>query len=131
MDATATHPFPITSSIQSLQARIWKADIGIAHNGIVPGYGRHSELSDTQDYIRGVLSLPEVYPRLFEPKVQRAIQRQTHSKFALMDGKGRLALIGDFIEDNGIFYSNSDYLTSGAAWLSCVESDELDMPKWR
>ena len=31
------------------------------------------------------------------------------SKFAIMDGKGYIATVGKFIEENGLLYSNTGY----------------------
>lgn len=111
VNKTATHPFPITSNEDELKATKWEADIGVAHNGIIPGFGSYTKkgLSDTQEYIRDVLSDSTVYASLFHPDVQRMIEVTSNSKFAFLAGTGELKMIGRFYESGGCFFSSLDY----------------------
>jgi len=105
--ADATHPFPITSSLQGLTALVWTAQFGVAHNGIISGYGegidydygslkrynwedwekgtkkkgkkkKGYELSDTQAYIKDILSDLHIRQSMFVSEgIQKLIKEST------------------------------------------------------
>jgi hypothetical protein len=115
IDATATHPFPVSAKVEELKKLKWVSDTGIAHNGVISGFGTHKKdgLSDTQEYIQKVIADPMIRSGLFHPKVQRMLELTTSSKFAYMNGKGDIAMIGHFYQSGGCFYSNLDYKYGG------------------
>jgi len=105
------HPFPISSKVRDLKAINIVTSIGVAHNGVISFCADKSKtkLSDTQLFIKNYLSsIPA--ETLFTPAMQELIKQATNSKFAIMGAK-QTALIGDFIEDKGIHYSNTSYKT--------------------
>lgn len=110
--APFTHPFPITDSEEGLKALRLRCNLAIAHNGIIHGTSKTSNLSDTQHFIRDFLfNLHLLKVDLF---CERAISLISYTvgsyqKFALMSPT-KVALIGPFIEHEGIFYSNTSYL---------------------
>ena len=100
------HPFPVSKKIKDLQAISCITTTGIAHNGVISfcSIPNKHDLSDTQIFIKDILSqvpqdqLKDNYP-----------YEKTYSKFTILDKDG-FSLIGDFIEDDGIFYSNTSYI---------------------
>ena len=106
-DAYNCHPFPIYDK-NKLSTR---TDIALAHNGVLrqfePSYD--SKINDTQVFIRNVL---RPLKRGFQSNdnVTYLIGRIIGTnKFAFLDNKNNVTLIGDFITDNGYIYSNESY----------------------
>jgi predicted glutamine amidotransferase len=115
------HPFPITTKIKQLQQTNITANTAIVHNGVIPfcsNYNSKNKLSDTQIFIRDYLSKMD-NSTLFNPAVLALIKESTGSKFAIM-GNNRIELIGDFIEDQGVYYSNDTYKKT--RWYKTLKS---------
>ena len=107
-----THPYPITDSIEKLKTRhLSREKIGIAHNGIIRGYGTATGLNDTQEYISKVLYPLYIHYEEFykNEDILYQIERATNSKFAILDNTDTIYYIGDFIDDNGLNFSNDTY----------------------
>lgn len=104
------HPFPLTRSVKSLQALKAYSPIGIAHNGVIPIRPRNG-ISDTMEYIATQLApLAAACPDfLHEPAALELIENAIHSKMAFLTAKGEIVTIGDFILDDGVWYSNGSY----------------------
>jgi len=100
------HPFPVSKKIKDLQALNFTTNTGIAHNGVISfcsNPNKH-DLSDTQIFIKDILSqVPQ------DQLKDNFAYEKTYSKFAILDKEG-FSLIGNFLEDNGIFYSNDSYV---------------------
>jgi len=106
INSSNCHPFPINSKVSKLRAINCITKVGIAHNGVIAScsYPNKQDLSDTQIFIKTILSkLP--YDYLKNPEIYTS----TFSKFAVLDKDG-FSLIGNFIEDDGIYYSNDSYM---------------------
>lgn len=107
-----THPFPLTKDIT--QTKLWDCScpIGVAHNGVIQltTDRTDTEYSDTAHYIveflRYLVRTPE---DLHNDAILDAIRRTTNSRWALMDGTGYIATVGDFIDRDGILYSNGSF----------------------
>lgn len=112
-DAKATHPFPISSDYHDLQELNYVTNIGVAHNGIITGYydTKLPELSDTQLFIRDVLSKLIIVNSEFYtfPVILKMLGKLTNSKLTFLDRFGNYYLVGDFVEKDGIYYSNTTY----------------------
>lgn len=107
-----THPFPLTGVIEKTKLIDFHCPIGVAHNGIIQLTSNRldREYSDTAHYIAEFLRyLVRTPGDLRNDKILDAIERTTHSKWALMDGDGYIATVGDFIEDDGLLFSNATY----------------------
>ena len=110
VDQGNTHPFPISSSVKELRKLQGSYDYIVAHNGVFPGLSGHEKLSDTQKFIRDVLSSPSVYERLDDPAMINLLNGYLlGSKLAIFNSTSRYYLLGHFIEDQGCFYSNGCY----------------------
>ncbi len=107
-----THPFPITDNMNDLELTECKTNIGICHNGIVQGFNSYTnQYSDTQLYIATVIT-PIIRLNLQAYKfrdIQELILKTTNSKWAILNKFDEYYLIGDFIEDDGYFYSNESF----------------------
>jgi len=102
------HPFPITGDTNKLKSLSINSRIGLAHNGTInfckiPKKDNTEDLSDTQVFVKNHLSFLEP-----EQIKNNEIFNSTYSKFVIMDAQD-VWLYGDFITDNGIYYSNFSY----------------------
>ena len=110
--AAMTHPFPLTNHIEQCKMLDAACPIGVAHNGIIQLTSDpcDKEYSDTAHYIAEFLCHFVRGPEdLHHPGILSAVERTTRSKWALMDGSGYIATVGDFINDGGLLYSNGTY----------------------
>ena len=105
-----THPFPISNKIGILLKTSYETDVAVAHNGIIPIKTR-TDISDTMEYIVTKLyKRKKKFPNFYKFEHHRkSIETQIKSKMAILDGSGRVEIIGEFIEDKGILYSNTSY----------------------
>lgn len=115
------HPFPISNKIKDLKLLELTTDIGIAHNGIIPIKPIHS-LSDTQTYIiKRLYNIQKAHPRFLESKrIMGQIEKEITSKMAFLTSDGKIHTIGNFIEQEGVLYSNrsfEDRCFYGYDWL--------------
>ena len=106
-DKTApfTHPFPISESEKALKELCYIAEDIIAHNGII-GIGSDS-LSDTQEYIKDVIS--PVIDHLPLEKIIHLVENTSQTGKLCLAFQDKIFLTGDWIQDQGVFYSNSSY----------------------
>ena len=107
-----THPYPITNNVKKLRKRhLSNESIGIAHNGIIKGYGTATGLNDTQEYISKYLyQLYSHYKDFYKNEdMLYQIDLATNSKFAILDSDDNIYYIGEFIDDNGLNFSNDTY----------------------
>lgn len=113
-----THPFPVSRHTEDLRSLAWENHYGVAHNGIILGYGSSLYgiqgklcLSDTQEFIQDVLAHPFVLKNIHNntKDFKTFMTQLTSSKWALMTSKGNVLLIGDFEEYKGCFFSNDSY----------------------
>jgi predicted glutamine amidotransferase len=120
-----THPFPLSPDMGELKRLRCKSDVGIAHNGIISltsSYSKDITYSDTMEFITEYLSLLIQNLKYWKsPATLEVIEKLAGSKLAILDKTGHCELIGKFIEDNGIFYSNDTYedytsIYSGYDW---------------
>lgn len=107
-----THPFPISSDTRKLRAKhLSQEDIGIAHNGIIKGYGTATGLNDTQEFIsKYIYPIYSHFKEFYKNKdIMYGIEVITSSKWVILDKEDNLYYIGDFIEDKGLRFSNNSY----------------------
>lgn len=112
-NSTMTHPFPLSSKMSNLKKIKCKCSIGIAHNGIINLTSDGSQdYSDTMKFITDYLSLIiQSYSWYKNDRIKQLIERLMGScRLAVLDKNNHCELLGKgWIEDNGIFYSNSTY----------------------
>ena len=102
------HPFPVVAEQEQLDSLDTLSELALAHNGVIWDYKfsypkTGKDINDAQEFIKDfVVGLGQA---VFDPSVQKLIEAYTKSKFALLSSEG-LCYIGEFIEENGCFYSN-------------------------
>ena len=109
-----THPYPISSNVKDLHKTYITCDLGMVHNGIISDYtpkDRFSKTNDTQEFILNYVStLYKHYPKFYKDKyIMNGMDDITNSKLAFMDTSGYIYYVGNFIEENGVKFSNSSY----------------------
>lgn len=105
LNALNCHPY----SVWSANKTSCDVTLGVAHNGILDSYGwkGNDEINDTQAFIKDLRKLPHNFLKntFMVSLLKKAIGS---NKFAFMDKDG-IHTIGNFIEDNGYYYSNDSY----------------------
>lgn len=120
------HPYPISDNVDDLHAVDIVTDLGIAHNGIISEYNpgendKKLDMNDTQifirDYINGFRTVRQDF--YLNSYIQKLILKESkHNKFAIMDGKENIIILGDFQQDNGVYYSNGTYKTGAYSYYN-------------
>jgi predicted glutamine amidotransferase len=111
-DGATCHPFPITNNFDLLRAEKTTAKIAMVHNGIISNYAYDKILSDTQNYVKDfVFCLYELNNNFLNNKYILPVLEQScnNTKLAFLTSDDKIYYVGDFIEDNGIYYSNATY----------------------
>jgi len=112
------HPFPITNDINCIQACHWEANIGVAHNGTIYIELLPGGISDTITFVATILSSPIIHKNLDDPAILSLIKHVApKSQFIFLYGNGQTMLIGKWINDAGIYYSNAGYRKNRNAWI--------------
>jgi hypothetical protein len=101
------HPYPIGME-NCLEC---DCDVAMAHNGILSKYNppRGSQINDTQVFVNRIISrLPADF--LNNQAVCELISNDIgSSKLAFLTQYGKISRFGDWIEDDGYYFSNSSY----------------------
>lgn len=105
------HPFPITDSIARLRMTRVTTTVGVAHNGVIDITPRDRSISDTMEYIASQLApLSRALPRFWTNQdAMTLIQNAIRSRMVFLTGDGEIYRTGEFIEQDGIFYSNKSF----------------------
>ena len=109
------HQFPISNSRKKLKATYLECgNVAFAHNKTVKicADEKEKDMSDTQIFSRDYLyHIWKTNKRFYEDKnIRKIIQKMGgESRFCFLDDKEKLYTIGDFVEDNGVLYSNYSY----------------------
>ncbi len=107
-----THPFPLSNRPAHMKALDVDCRCGVAHNGIIrlTSDPHNREYSDTAifitDYLTKIIQRPS---DLRNTKRLELIYKLAQSKFAIMDGKGYITTVGEFVNEDGLLYSNTSY----------------------
>ena len=110
---TMTHPFPLTENLDLCEKLDLSCSVGIAHNGIIhmTSDKKETRFSDTAFFVTEYMTrLIRNKSDLTDPAVLTMIDNLTNSKWALLNGfTGEISIVGKFINEDGILYSNSTY----------------------
>ena len=108
-----THPFPLSNRLERMEKLDTTCRIGVAHNGVIrltadPDNRRYSDtaLFITQ-YLRVLIQRRE---DLRDRRVLDTVCNLAQSKFAIMDGGGYVATVGEFLNQDGLLFSNASYM---------------------
>lgn len=112
VQASCCHPFPVTDDKKLMKATIYEGRYGIAHNGVIQHMKTNDDWSDTMDFIaRIVAPVMKMNPNwMFDDVALDLIEDLCGSRLAILNNAGELSTVGQFIEDEGVLYSNSSYL---------------------
>lgn len=107
INRSKTHPFPLCKNDNLLNQIYLRCKDGVVHNGILSEFEYDEKLSDTQAYIKDLL----IPIKKLDKKTQDIIINATlgTSKLIILHGDDNIEKYGHFIEENGIYYSNSTY----------------------
>lgn len=108
-----THPFPLTNHPRYMRALDVMCGIGVAHNGIIclTSDPDNNMYSDTAVFITEYLyKIIRSSEDLRDQQVLNHVYQLAQSKFAIMDGEGYIATVGNFIDEDGLLFSNGSYL---------------------
>ena len=123
-DKRHTHPFPVSSKKEELEALDYSCRRIAMHNGIFSEFGQSKSciksedgsapMSDTMDFIASIVApIQRILgdKTIFESKdAQSLIGREIgSSRFTIMEPDGRFLYWGTWVEEDKIFYSNSTY----------------------
>ena len=110
-DAGATQPIPVVKNKNMLRSTHCETSVAVVHNGIITDYcDNTSKLSDSQLFARDFLTVIKLYQDITAHKVE--LIRKTigpSNKMVIMNSNGQIAMIGDFIQHKGCYYSNYGY----------------------
>lgn len=120
------HPFPISDNAGVLSKRKCSVDLGVAHNGIIYSVDPRKGVSDTMEYIMTQLApLKRAVPDFYKSKDLRLmIENAIDSKMAFLTKENRIYTIGDFVEDNGMLYSNYSYVKYASRYYGMYDWDD-------
>ena len=114
-----THPYPLCNDYKKMQkiTQILKPTdnkkaYAVAHNGIFSELETRKDVNDTCVFIANILNpLNDIADDILDEKLDSVISRCTDtSKIAILDNEGNCKMYGSgWIEDCGIYYSNSTY----------------------
>ena len=121
--AENTHPYCISTKVKDLHKKYITTDLGVAHNGIITSYTPHdksSNVNDTQKFILEYLApVHKHFSTFYKMDTFRAgIRDITNSKFTFLDTKERIYYVGDFVNDNGLKFSNTSYKSYESYYMS-------------
>lgn len=111
------HPFALSDNIGKMQKTKTTATVGVAHNGIISDYRPKQtdkrDVSDTILFIEKYLApIQKEFKEFYKNQAfLDGIELITNSKFAFLDSDDILTVCGNFIDENGLLFSNSSYLS--------------------
>lgn len=114
-----THPFPLSNRRDMMKQLDISCRCGVAHNGIInlTSDPTETEYSDTAifitDFMTKIIKSPD--DLLNQAKLAR-VYALAQSKFAILDGSGTIATIGQFNEFGGVLYSNYSFMPRRFTW---------------
>lgn len=105
-----THPFPITANPKALESWDIKADIGVAHNGIILlTTNGDKRFSDTALYVKNYISRYISKPQDITTKVLNRIEDEAGGRLAFLDKYGNTYMTGTWTYEHGLYFSNGSY----------------------
>jgi hypothetical protein len=124
ISAGKCHPFPASKDEDDLHLLEWEHTHGVAHNGIISNYAEKG-LSDTQGFIKQVLSDKELLTDLGNKTVLKLLANITVGSKFIVFSPTNVILLGSWLKDNEVYYSNDDYKMVYQQIATCW--DDFDM----
>ena len=104
-----THPFPVSPNIKTLQALDVVTNLGMVHNGIIRNTPRSQKISDTMEYILGmVMPLNNLNKDFLKFETTKDVLKATinGSRLAFLAGDGTITKVG--VWENGTVEGTED-----------------------
>lgn len=126
-----THPYCISENYKDLHKTRVLCDLGMVHNGIIHEYtpvDNKYNTNDTQEFImKYIAPMYEHYRDFYKNEyVLNGLKDITGSKLVFLDTNEDLYFVGDFIEDNGVKYSNGTYKPYSYVYNKYYDWDDRD-----
>jgi predicted glutamine amidotransferase len=123
--ASLTHPFALSNNYDTMKQLDGTYDVAIAHNGIIScssSYGV-SDHNDTMEFIKEIM-FPLINGKKDYYQNENSMSVIKYllggNRFAIMDKFGHTELLGDWINDDNVYYSNSSYKDSPMKTTSSI-----------
>lgn len=107
-DGPTTHPFRLNNSYKKLrQLNYFGTEPLVMHNGVIPKFGGKLDKnsSDTQDFVALIMS--NLWGKVDDETLKQTITSLVSSSRLIIFNQGKVALIGNWEEREGIKYSNT------------------------
>lgn len=107
------HPFAVKDSFDKMRMTDIHAKVGFMHNGTLSGLETDDATSDSMAFAKLVLvPLKAMCDDFLDDKrALHIIESSTQgSRFLLMAKDGRVRTFGNWVSDDGIYYSNGNYV---------------------
>lgn len=107
VDEGNTHPFPVSHFHEELRKKKIRTSVAVHHNGVIRGVKNDKVLSDSQVFIRDVLTMFSDE----DLKIGRADKKMldTGCKFAIMFNDGTVDTVGSWFSKDGFQFSNMNW----------------------
>jgi len=122
ISAGTCHPFPLSKSYKEMRSADTFCESAMVHNGIITKCNppKDAIYSDTMKFVHDIL----VDTNYNSIGTQRLIKDYIgYSKIAILSANSPEILIGDWLNVDGIMYSNSTYLPSYAHYSTLANYD--------
>lgn len=124
ISAACCHPFPITKNVSIMKKTKGQADNIVFHNGMIhfctPLKGMEADISDTMLFTKDYLN--KLKNILHFKHIQTLIEEATNSRFLIFNKGQKALMLGHWVKDNGIYYSNTTYKQMPYFYNSCYET---------
>lgn len=101
----ATHPFPVTTSLEEMKKLDNICEYGFAHNGVISGYGS-KDFSDTMEYNASIIA--NIHDLENSEDLINNLAYDNASRFAILT-KDNFELGGRWVKDGDLYFSNETY----------------------
>lgn len=128
------HPFPIPCTDENVGKLSYESPIGMVHNGIINLCYSNDGMSDTMHYAIDVVTplYRLVKSFMYNEEALDLLETTCESKLCFLNGLGDIVTVGDFIEDDGILYSNTSYLRKTYNYSSYTQVwNEHEWDDWK
>lgn len=113
INSKTCHPFPLRNTPSKMTRSRDTTNVGVMHNGVIPFCtpkgGINAKYSDTMEFTANIL-----YPirnELDSPAIQTLLEESTSSRLLIMRQNAETIMLGHWVSDEGLFFSNSTYKT--------------------
>lgn len=127
------HPFPVCGSYDTMKKLSQTCDMAIAHNGVIDFASSYSvkNHNDTMEFTKNVVNniIGNTNFNFYESKsITNCISYLLGTnRVVILDKLGHATTFGDWVEDNGVFYSNTSYKevkTKISNWKTYYDYDD-------